>query len=242
MKKLLRSLLDRYFDSFARKSDIDSFARKSDIENLYTQLAALMDVREIVGSGVRLGPLRNWALSPDALAIILAEIQSRESPTVLEFGAGESTVAIAAALERKGVGSLVTIEHNPEYRQKIFRRLTQSRTEHLVDLRLVDMQVHEPRLGFPAFTSYDLSTLDIDFDIAVIDGPPVTHPSDATRLGPLDWCISHVTEWGSIYIDDAERPIDRVVIEAARRANPQVEAEVLDTEKGLVRLSIRRPQ
>ncbi|MFW6028601.1 MAG: hypothetical protein ACOC9Q_03670, partial [bacterium] len=105
MKALIKHYLDRYFGRFATKADID---------NLYRQLDSLLEIRDVIGPGLPVGPLRGWALSPDALALILREVISRDEANVVEFGAGGSTIAIAAALKAAGTGSLISIEHDPD--------------------------------------------------------------------------------------------------------------------------------
>ena len=177
MRNFLRSQLDRYFGVFARKSDLD---------NLYAQLAALLDVRDIVGHDVILGPLRGWALSPDALAIILHDIRGRDAPRVIEFGAGKSTLAIAAVLRVKGKGSLVTFEHDPDHRDKVARRLAAAELDRWVDLRVADMREYPARSGFETFMSYDLSALNSIYDVALVDGPITSVFGHATRLVPLN--------------------------------------------------------
>src|SRR5260221_7046327 len=99
IKKFIRSTLDSAFFSLAKKSDLD---------NLYNQLSALMEVKEIIGPRLLLGPMRSWSLSPDALLIFLRDLTARTAPQVVEFGAGESTIAIAAALRAGGSGHLLS--------------------------------------------------------------------------------------------------------------------------------------
>lgn len=48
-----------------------------------------------------LSPLRGWGISPDALALVLADIQRRTRPVVVEFGSGQPTIALAAMLEKR---------------------------------------------------------------------------------------------------------------------------------------------
>ena len=56
---------------------------------------------------ILLGPLRGWAISPDAIVHVLADLEPRENPTVVEFGSGESTIILASALARKRVDACI---------------------------------------------------------------------------------------------------------------------------------------
>ena len=62
MKTYIRSKLD---------SSTDSFARKADIDNLYVQLAAFTEIKELIGPRIPVGPFRDSAISPDALIVVL---------------------------------------------------------------------------------------------------------------------------------------------------------------------------
>ncbi|MCL4768132.1 MAG: class I SAM-dependent methyltransferase [Hyphomicrobiaceae bacterium] len=228
MKKHIKSLYKRL---------ISPLATKADINNLYVQLSSLQEIREIVGPGVPIGPLRGWALSPDALLMLLRDITARTSPRVMEFGSGESTIAIAAALRALGAGSLISIEHDANFSARIAMRLRQLDLETLVDLRVLPLCSHEPRLGLPAFNSYDLKGLADDFDVVLIDGP-IVYFGVATRSIPLEWCISRMGPGKTVYLDDAARPEETAVIEAIRISHPQLNIEFIETEKGLCKLTM----
>ena len=48
--------------------------------------------RAAISGGPVLKPMRQWALSPDAMALILADLQERTRPHIVEFGCGQSTI------------------------------------------------------------------------------------------------------------------------------------------------------
>jgi predicted O-methyltransferase YrrM len=215
------------------------FARKSDVDNLYGQLSSLLEIREIVGPGVPIGPLRKWALSPDALLVILREVTTRSNPRVVEFGAGGSTIALAATLRAMGSGSLTTIEHNEDFAKGIAKRLDQSKLLDYATIRTVPLIDYGPRLGFPAFRSYDLKDQELDFDVALVDGPIVPVFGPATRSVPLEWCVARLAGQRVVYLDDASRAAEQTVLDASKLIWQDVETELIRTEKGLARISHR---
>ncbi|MCP4309300.1 MAG: class I SAM-dependent methyltransferase [bacterium] len=227
MKARIRSLLDRMFSGLARTSDV---------ENVYRQLSALMEVKEIIGPGVMLGPLRGWALSPDALLIILHDIVERKSPRVVEFGSGESTVAIAAALRMAGGGFLVSIEHNAEFGAEVEGKLKRRGLEDLVDLRTVPLRRYEGWAGFVSFESYDLEGHDSEFDVAIVDGPIATFGA-ATRGVPVEWAVTRLKDDGAIYLDDASRSDEWELVDRMQALLRDTDREWIDCEKGLLRLT-----
>ncbi|MGB2887240.1 MAG: class I SAM-dependent methyltransferase [Candidatus Acidiferrales bacterium] len=240
MKTYIRSKLDSYFDSFARKADLDSFARKADLDNLYAQLAAFTEIKEIVGPRVPVGPFREWAISPDALVVVLRDLISRTAPKVVEFGSGESTIAIAATLRSGGQGSLLTIEHDGSFAKKVIERLNRHGLADHAEVRIVPMRDYESCMGLPRFTSYDLGGLEKDFDIALVDGPIVGQFGGPTRAVPVGWCVERLTKGRVTYLDDAYRSAEKDVIAAIKMCKPNLIAEFCDAEKGLCKFTMNQ--
>src|SRR5688572_3438506 len=115
----------RRFDCF-RERFLLGVARTEYVErrldNLYAQLAGLAHIQIAMSRGLALKPLRGWAISPDAMALILAEAQAHVTPQMVEFGCGQSTVLLAAWAKHYG-GRLTTFEHDPAYAESIRRQL-----------------------------------------------------------------------------------------------------------------------
>jgi len=229
IKRFVRAQLERYFFSFARKSDI---------AELYAQIAALLEVRDVVGPGVSFGPLHGWALSADALTIILRDIGGRNRPRVIEFGAGESTIVIAAALRKMDAAPLITIEHDPQFLAGIAQRLVRAGLREQVDLRATKLLEYPARMNFAQCKSYDLSGLHANYDVAIVDGP-ITHVhGDAARLVPIEWCLSNMNPDASIYLDDASRPEERKIIETVCGPRRGIETKELGVDRRLVRFAL----
>jgi predicted O-methyltransferase YrrM len=229
MKKFIRSKLDAYFAPFARKSDID---------NLYAQLAALIEIKGLTGPQASIGPLRGWALSPDALVTVLREVVRRDAPQIVEFGASESTLALAATLKNGGSGSLTTIEHDADFAGKIQNRLRDYGLSDRVNFLTLPMREYESHRGLSKFMSYDLSRLDLDFDVALIDGPIAGQFGVHTRVVPLEWCAARLKSGGVVFLDDTSRPGETEIIGIVKKLQKRLATEFLDTEKGLCRLTV----
>lgn len=226
MKAFIKSQLDRYFGQFAKRSDID---------NLYRQLSAFVEIRDLVGSQVPVGPLRGWALSPDALLMVLRDIVHRKEARVIEFGSGESTIAIAGALRNMGAGSLVTIEHDERFGDGVITKLRRYDLQQYVEFKIVPLRDYNGGNSFKPFRSYDLDAYDYPFDVALIDGPIADKFGDATRSVPLAWALARLKSGSNVYLDDAGRPGEKQVVEQILRTCGEVLEETIDSEKGLLR-------
>lgn len=226
MKPLVKYWLDRYFGRFATKADID---------NLYRQLEALLEVRGVIGPGLVLGPLRRWALSPDALAIILRELRAWERPHVLEFGSGSSTIAIAAALKARGAGLLTSIEHDPKFAKDVIRRLAMANCTDYAEVMIVPVKDHLGEEETANFRSYDLNGFEAEFDIALIDGPPTVFGAGG-RYVPLNWVAQRLQGNRVAFLDDANRKYERLLTKRLIEDWPNIETELIPAEKGLLRM------
>lgn len=234
LKAALRDLFERF-----RERLLVGVVREEQIERLYDQLAGMMQIQSALGGGTVLKPMRQWALSPDAMAIILAELQDRARPRVVEFGCGQSTVIFASWMRQHG-GSLRSFEHDPVYAETIRRQLEACGLLAHVELEIVPLVDHPATSLLPAARSYALPAAADAFDVALIDGPP-SWAGEATRYHPLVWAIERLNDAGAAYLDDAARLPERRILDAVARERRDVAAEELRAEKGLVRLGKRPP-
>ena len=192
MKRLIKSQLDRYFGQFARRNEVD---------NLRRQIACVMELQAAIQAPLPFGRLGGWAISADALALVVRDIRMRPSPKVIEFGSGVSTIAIAALLRSMGAGSLVTIEHDATYLKSVENDLVASGLQDLVELHHLSIVDYAATPGMNSVCRvYDLSRLDVAFDVALVDGPITALYGAATRLAPLEWCIRQLDPGASIYL------------------------------------------
>jgi precorrin-6B methylase 2 len=223
MKSLLGKIRNRLFAGLAKKQDIDT---------LYGQLNGLIQIQNAIQGKPVLRPLRGWAISPDALSWVLADLQERKQPTVIEFGSGQSTVILAAVLKHRG-GRLVSVEHDPVYSSVIQRQVAACGLSDYVET------IHAPlvEVGDSSTKSYDTSKIsNIEVDIALIDGPPIILGGAHTRLAPLRWSAAHLVPNGAIFLDDSNRASEQGCIESLIREYPKLTVLPRAAEKGLVEI------
>lgn len=156
---------------------------------------------------------------------------------VVEFGGGESTLAIAGMLKSSGSGGrLKTVEHDSRFAERLRDRLESAGLSGVADVQTVEMRDYTKQCGFPEFRSYDLKDFDLGFDVAIVDGPIVGEFGAGTRLVPLRWCTKNLTPGGTIYLDDASRKSERNAIEIIKMSTPNISFENITAEKGLLRI------
>ncbi len=210
-------------------------ARRHDLENLYRQIEGLLSIQSVMSGNPAVKPLRGWALSPDAIAIILGELRDHASPLMMEFGSGQSTIVFGMFFKSQRAGRLVTIEHDADYADKLRSQLDRYELGEVVDVRTVPLTTHEFNglEKVESCASYDLSGLPNEtINLALVDGP-IWHNGKFTRFVPLKWSIEHLSPGGKIYLDDANREYEKDVIRLATRNYPVLAHTLLPVEKGL---------
>jgi predicted O-methyltransferase YrrM len=202
-----------------------SVPTKVEADNLYRQLESVLGIYNLLNHDFSLGPLRSWAISPDALQIILVDIAIRRPSRVVEFGSGQSTVAIAKLLATLG-GSLTSVEHDSTYYLNVHKLLT---------LFAIQDKVHSiirPLLPLsPGETTYDLKDLPVTSpEVVLIDGPP---GGQKNRLAPLRWAYRNISEGGVIYLDDYCREYEKTCVRLLQQEFPDLILSSRQTEKSL---------
>ena len=235
---MVRSALVRLFDR-VRERFLVGVAREEQVDrlydNLYDQIAGLMQIQSALTGGPVLKPLRHWALSPDAMAVILTDLQERTRPSIVEFGCGQSTVIFTSWVKHHG-GRVTTYEHDPQYADVIRKQLDACGLSSHVDLRVVPLVDQAPANGLPPSKSYDLPNDQDRFDIALVDGPPYW-AGEAGRYYPLKWSVDRLNPGGAAYLDDAARPPEQRIVAAMKAGTAGVAAVDLRAEKGLTKLT-----
>jgi predicted O-methyltransferase YrrM len=169
------------------------------------------------------------------MAAMLADLQERVEPHIVEFGCGQSTVVFASWVSQHG-GRVTSYEHDPLYADTIRKQLAACGLTAHVDLRVVDLIEHPAAGSLPASRSYALPGDDDGIDLALVDGPP-SWAGETGRYYPLRWSTDRLNPGGAAYLDDAARGPERRIVQALCAELPGIEAAEVRAEKGLVRIS-----
>ncbi len=155
-----------------------------------------------------------WALTPAALARVLAELDAGRD-SIVECGSGDSTVAIAHALAERGHGRLHSLEHDPRWVARVRARLGAQAVEERVEILDAPLR---PRA--PTGVWYDeraLAALPDRIDLLLVDGPPADlAPDGEIRYPALPALASRLEEGALVILDDIHRPGEQAVLERWR--------------------------
>ncbi len=156
--------------------------------------------------------LGSWKADTGLLTLVADHILTSKPKVVVEFGTGASTLIIARALQMAGGGTFISFEQHPEFVRANREWLAEHGLE--ADLRAVPLRTSNEWPGL----WYDHGTLPASVDFLIIDGPPWTiHP--LTR-GAASSLFEQIAPRGTIMLDDAARPGERLVARRWRKQWP----------------------
>ena len=156
--------------------------------------------------------LGSWKADVGLLRLVSDHIAAHRPKVMVEFGAGASTLVAARALQRAGGGRLYSFEQHEDFVEATRRWLAEYGLD--AEIRAAPLA---PTSGWPGLW-YQHGPLPERIDLLVVDGPPWTiHP--LTR-GAADGLFDRIAVGGTVMLDDAARPGERLVARRWRKRWP----------------------
>jgi len=199
-----------------------------------SEMDALLQVHRRSTLGDPLPLMGGWALSPRGLLQAIDLVTQSDVSLVVECGSGTSTLFLARALELKGSGNLVALEHSNEYLERTQQGLQQHGLSKIAEVRLAPLEKID--VDGVAYMWYAVSTIaDLDnIDVLIIDGPPgdtgnwaryPAYPLFRERLSP-----------GSVIVfDDVQRGEEKEIVDAWLGLGGLTELASLSNDQAILR-------
>jgi predicted O-methyltransferase YrrM len=199
----------------------------------YRQLEAMVDLRALIAARAPLPALRGWALSPDALRLIMTEVFARMPQLIVECGSGSSSVWLGYAVQRLGVGRVVALEHDERFLSLTRELLRAHGLDDVVEVRHAPL-VPWNGLGSGAQPWYDVRVVaDLDkIGLLLVDGPPAKIDA-AARYPALPVLLPKCADDVLIVLDDTVRAGESAVSDRWLAEHPELRRTVHGFEKGL---------
>lgn len=198
---------------------------------IFGQVEAIIGLNQTLSPRYPLPATRGWAASPDLLREVVAHVLTEPVGMVVEGSSGTSTLVIAYALERKGSGRVVALEHDEQFAERTRKLLGLHGLTHRA------VVVHAPlvkhRVGPTELLWYDLAQAGIDapIDLLVVDGPPEGVAALA-RYPAVPILRDRFAASARVLLDDGARPDERIIAERWKTEFGAAECEFLYLEKG----------
>ena len=158
--------------------------------------------------------LGSWKADAGFLQLLADHILEARPTTVVELGAGATSLVAARALQLNGNGGrLVSFDQHAQFIEATHCWLR----EHGLDASMNHAPLRRSPGGWPGVW-YDHGPLPPTVDLLVVDGPPWTiHPF---VRGAAETLFDRIPPGGTVMLDDAARPGERVVARRWRRRWP----------------------
>jgi hypothetical protein len=143
-----------------------------------------------------------WALGERAYSRILEHLRGIEAPTIVEFGSGASTVALARDIPD---ATILSFDDDATY----FAR-TRAQLPSTARVNLVHCPLTWQRHGGAPYLSYAHCELPDGVDAVLIDGPP--HWTRRGREACLYQTIPSLKTGARIFLDDYKRAAEQRIV------------------------------
>ena len=173
-----------------------------------------------------------WSVSDPMARLLVRLVVDLPCRSVLEFGAGWSSVVLANALQAAGGGRLTSVEHQTDYLGDCWDRVART---PLVDATLVVRPLASQLSRHGLLWRYAGLARSIaaraPFDLVVIDAPPGVYG----RSAPLFDVYALLAPGAVIVLDDARRPREQTAVARWLATFPGLQLVVLDetTPRGM---------
>ncbi len=239
-------VLSAYVLHKVRRVHLMAFDVRNDIERakandrLFQQLQALDGLYRELNFTRALPNTREWAASPDFLAVLAGHALEHRPQVVVECGSGVSTVVLARCMQLNGAGRVISLDHDGRFAEETRRNLERHGLSEWADV--IHAPLREHSIGGDTWKWYDTRDLaDVPIDMLVVDGPPmpmekmIRYPA-----GPL--LFPRLSSRAAVFVDDADRRGDQQVISRWFEENPDFGGETIDCEKGCMVLRRKSAQ
>jgi len=232
-EELERVLHEHRADIAERQNQTDQSMLRQ-FKHTPAELDALLQVHRRLELEDPLPLMGGWALSPRGMLQALDLIEDPGVALVVECGSGTSTLFLARALQLKGSGRLVSLEHLSEYAERTRSALEEHGLDEFAEVRLAPLEgvaVDGTSYLWYAPSSFaDLSAA----DVVIVDGPPGSTGTWA-RFPAYPLLREALNEVAVLLVDDIGRADERAMVDAWLEMGGLVETPALSPEQVILR-------
>jgi predicted O-methyltransferase YrrM len=212
VKRAVNQLPDRLAEPYRTAITTASHGLQDRVpRRVYAKVEAHADLRALVRPRAPMPPLDDWALDADVMHLVASLLWERRPELIVECGSGSSSVWLGYLVEQLGTGRVVSLEHDPRFRQ-VSRDLVRAHgLQHLIDVREAPLR----EWSDPAGTSYqwyaDQAVADLaGIDLVLVDGPPGGTGQQA-RYPAAPLLLPRCSGRAVLVLDDANRPDEQAI-------------------------------
>jgi len=192
------------------------------LENQYSDLRSYINLQSMLGE--TFVPYSFWAMEPGSLLNLLATIQYHDYRTIVECGAGLSTVLIGKLLKQLGGGHIYSLEDDERWHAVMSAAIAKEGLAEYITLLYSPLEKNSEsgELWYGQAATQQILTRVGEIDLLVVDGPKSNAP--LSRMPALPIFVTKLNSKSLIVLDDSKRENEQQVLKQWReRFNLDIE-------------------
>ena len=172
----------------------------------------------------------HWSAAPDFLALISEYCLTKKPQIIVECSSGTSSLVLARCCQQSRVGHVYSLENGEKFLTQTNQQLNDFDLSEFCNVIQAPLQT--VRFNDEDFQWYALSDLpEIKIEMLVVDGPP-GFLQKFSRYPALPALKKMLAEHCVIFLDDAARNDEQLLVKRWLKENPEFYAEYIDNERG----------
>lgn len=201
------------------------------INYTYNRIEALLSIHQLFTFRQPLPVMSDWAIASDYGYVLVQQILQKPEGDILDIGSGITTLLAGYAVEKRGHGKVISLEHDEAYFNVTQQLIRHHKLEHVVELHYCPLVEHtiqgEKRLWYDVSAVKNLAAV----NLISVDGPPEKTQSLA-RYPMAPVILPQVSAEVTILLDDSARPDEKRIAERWKNEYA-LNTEYVNLAKGL---------
>lgn len=208
------------------------------LENRDGELRAFINLQSL--SGEPFLPYTFWTMAPSNMLSLVSAIQYNGYRTIVECGAGVSTIMIANLLRQQGGGHLYSLEEDPNWHQVVSAALVRDDLADYVTLIHAPLERHNGsgELWYCSEATKTIAERVDHIDLLLVDGPKSV--GALSRYPALPEFIQLLNADSLVILDDSNRKNEQAVISKWKHAYPLTVDELKTSIQGQAYIRLQK--
>lgn len=198
--------------------------------NKNSSAASYQRLEKLLGLESSLPVTEDWSAAADFLTLISDFCSNNKPETIVECSSGTSSLVLSRCCQLNQSGHVYSLENGRQFVDQTQQQLNSFSLTGYGDV--LHAPLKDVEIAGDVFQWYDLSGFSVtEIDVLSIDGPP-GFIQKFSRYPALPLLYPLLAEQCVIFLDDAARDDEQVIVERWLNEYPEFQAEYIENERG----------